>query len=237
MTNVVKNLTVKSSLADLFLEIPEKAEALQTVKIPLLVIACCAYRLSENRSEKYSILDNLVLKGVNESDYILADKIKDYYSKKLAWLKLKGNKLTKFREELGNLLYDDFSTQLGEYTYPSKYMGMAYRLPYFYCYDTSVDEFCTKDNISYIPFKGSKSLIYITVLKRYVRHQLWYDYYFHDENNFKYFIPISKENTCRSLVDNILKKHTLVVSGVFKVVRNDYDFYVPNNDKYILDIE
>ena len=70
----------------------------------------------------------------------------------------------------------------------------------FYSYDTSVDEFCTKENVSYLPFTGSKTLVFIKVLQRYVRHQLWYDYYFHDENNFKYFIPISKDNTFRSLL-------------------------------------
>lgn len=237
MKNVVKNLTVKSNLADWIMEIPEKAEEPQIVTLPLLVLASCAYRLNDEQSQKYSLLDHHVVTNVNESDYLLADKIKDYYSKKLAWLKLKGNKLTKFREELGNLLYDDFSKKSGEYSYPSKFMGMAYRLPYFYSYDTSVDEFCTKENVSYLPFTGSKTLVFIKVLQRYVRHQLWYDYYFHDENNFKYFIPISKDNTFRSLLDNVLKKHSLVVSGTFNVTRNDYDFYVPNSNKYILDIE
>ena len=84
MKNVVKNLTVKSNLADWIMEIPEKAEEPQIVPLPILVLASCAYRLNDEQSQKYSLLDHHVVTNVNESDYLLADKIKDYYSENLS---------------------------------------------------------------------------------------------------------------------------------------------------------
>ena len=226
-------VATKSSLTDLFL-FPVEKNVVVTSEYHLLVIACGAYRLATTVPGKNYSLESFPISEIKDVDFQLADKIKEYFSKKLAWLKLQGKKLTKFRSDLAAFLYTEFSDETGRYSTPDSFAGMAYRLPYFYHYDIEVDEMFGTDKFDFLPFNGTKVLNFIKCLRRVSRRMVYVDYFFSDENNFKYCIPLSKDNPCLDLYETVISKYPITVSGYFKPVRHDHVYYIP--EKYIMDV-
>ena len=204
---------------------------------PLLVLSACNYRLKQEDPEfnSNSLLGNIIINHVTDIDIEFANKIGDYYSKKLMLLKLKGKELTKFRKELVTFLHDNFNHQDGGYHTPEKFAGMAYKLPYFYTYDTRLDMLFDFKSIPYKPFKGVKQLKFVT--KLFISRKHWgniIEYWFVDSDNAKYKLDFNKENMLCSLLEKVIEKNQITVSGVFGVSRQDYEYFVPS--KYILDI-
>lgn len=228
--------TTKSSITDLFMDIPEKKHANVTSEYHLLVIACGAYRLANQENPLIYSIEAFPTKKIQPVDFELADQVKDYYSKKLTWLKIKGKTLTKFRKDLSTFLYTSFDDETGRYTTPDYYSGMAYRLPYFYVYDTELDKiFSDKIPYDFLPFVGSKVLHFIKRLPRHSQRTAFFDYFFVDEHNFKYCISLMKDNPCISLYENIVNKYPIVVTGKFKPVKQDHNYY--SLEKYVMDIK
>ena len=227
--------TTKSSITDLLNDLPKEKDVFVTSEYHLLVIACGAYRLANQQPSKNYSLEAFPIKEIKEVDFQLAEKIKDYYSKKLAWLKLKGKNLTKFRKDLSVFLYGNFQDKTGRYCTPDTFTGMAYRLPYFYHYDIEVDEMFDKDNFEFLPFNGTKVLTFIKCLRRVNRRQVFMDYFFHDEHYFKYCIALSKDNPCLDLYNTVISKYPITVSGHFTIIKHDHMYYVPN--KYVMDFK
>jgi len=205
---------------------------------PLLVLSACNYRLKQEDPEfnSNSLLGNIIINHVTDIDIEFANKIGDYYSKKLMLLKLKGKELTKFRKELITFLHDNFNHQDGRYHTPEKFAGMAYKLPYFYTYDTTLDMLFDLKSIPYKPFKGVKQLKFVTKLFTSRKH--WgniIEYWFVDIDNNKYLLDFNKENMLCSLLEKVIEKNQIIVSGVFGVNRKDYEFFVPS--KYTMDFK
>lgn len=206
---------------------------IMVTKHHLLVLGCCYHRLSKQNST-ISFSSNYVEESVSDEDIELANSIKDYYSKKLMMLRLKDNKLTKFREDLAKFLHTDFLEESDVHSSPDTYVGMACKLPYFYEYDTSLDKIFDYKKTRYEPFIGEKKLIYLTTLQNKKRHyNHLFEYWFIDQEYNKYCLPFDKNNFLRSLLENIIKKHRLIVSGNFEVLRRDYEYFVPI--KYVMD--
>ena len=82
----------------------------------------------------HNLLDNELFKVLTHEDQTVADSIRDYYSKKVMMWKLKGTKLTKYREDLNSFVHADGKK------FREEMFGIAYYLPEFYSYDTSLDE-------------------------------------------------------------------------------------------------
>lgn len=226
----MRNITTKSSIFDIFNDIDHPATAKTiTTHIPLLVLSCCNYRLNKlDNKQNFSLNSDFLFKNVNDEDFILAENIKDYFSKKLAWLKLKGKRLTKFRNDLAEFLYTDFSVKPGYYVMPESIIGMVNRLPSFYHYDLLMDELFTGDTNKYIHFVGEKVLKHVRTLERKSRQSKYFDYYFMDEDSFRYCLTISKDNCLESLLQHAMLNNDLVVNGNFSVVKNDHTYYTSN---------
>lgn len=79
------------------------------------------------------LLDRQLFSKVTPEDRDNAATIRDYYSKKVMMWKLKGNRLTPFREDLNSFVHSD-GTKFKENVF-----GMVYYLPEFYQYDTQLD--------------------------------------------------------------------------------------------------
>lgn len=80
-----------------------------------------------------TLTSNVLTVNLKFEDYAAANKIRDYYSKKLVLWQLKGKTLSPFRKCLADFLTTDVSE------YQNEYSGIIFRLPEFYYYDTILD--------------------------------------------------------------------------------------------------
>jgi len=218
-----------------FTSIYEKNTNKVVTKNSLLVLGSCCYRLNKSQDTINYSIDALEIKdAVTDVDLEYANKVADYYSKKLMLIKLNGNDLSAFRQDLVRLLHDDFLVG-AQYHTPEKYTGMAFKLPYFYEYDVAMDKLFNYSKLTYKPTTGIKQLKYIFTLQTSRKHYgKMSEYWFVDKDDNKYCLEYNKENGLTSLLDNVIQKYDIVVKGLFGVRRKDYDYFVPT--KYTLDI-
>lgn len=102
--------------------------------LDIMALSCAAHRAFNVSKIHYKITDRQTYDAVKEEDVKLANEIKDYYSKKVMLWKLKGNKMSSFREDMNTLIHSDgliFKEQM---------IGVAYWLPVFYQYDLKLDD-------------------------------------------------------------------------------------------------
>lgn len=104
----------------------------------VLAISCAWKRYRDNNPSepfRYSKLtDKALFDIVNVDDRNLAKEIRDYYSKKIMMLNLKGQRLTRFRKALNSYIHGDTHKVIEE-LFP-----VIFRLPEFYEYDMCLED-------------------------------------------------------------------------------------------------
>ena len=85
-------------------------------------------------SSPTSITDGVLFNNITSSDRTKAEKIRDYYSKKIVWWTLNDIRLSNFRQDLKKLIQSDGKV------FQENMKALAYRMPEFYDYDTVFDE-------------------------------------------------------------------------------------------------
>lgn len=147
--NITSTSTANASILDdllVALDNPDRVKKFQAYEITedLLALSCAWFRLRNMPSDAplsnrvvyvTSLLGNELFDHVVEEDRARAYTIRDYYSKKLMMLSLKGANLTNFRKDLSEYLHGH-SNKFNE-----KMLPLVYRLPEFYEYDTEFDMF------------------------------------------------------------------------------------------------
>ena len=114
-------------------ELLKKYEVYESVE-SIITLACTAKRMLDEKKISMRLTDRDVYKHVQQEDRIMADAIKDYYSKKVMMWKLKGNgTLSRYREDMNKLIHGD------GLTFRENQIGIAYWLPEFYEYDINMD--------------------------------------------------------------------------------------------------
>lgn len=109
-----------------------------------------------------SLIDNDLFKVLTHEDQTVADSIRDYYSKKVMMWKLKGIKLTKYREDLNTFVHADGKR------FREEMFGLAYYLPEFYSYDTSLDDVRLQVETNIKPFNET-TVKTLTPIKRIIK--------------------------------------------------------------------
>jgi hypothetical protein len=107
------------------------------LKEDVLVLSATWKRLRNEKKFQGSIsklVDHTLFSEIQPEDREQANSIRDYYSKKVMMLKLKGKRLTNFREDLNSFIHSD-GTMVKEGMFP-----LVYRLPEFYEYDRTIDD-------------------------------------------------------------------------------------------------
>lgn len=106
----------------------------------VIILSCTRVRLHANTSTaiptyagSFFQIDNSLVEYIQDCDRELAKKIREYYSKKIVVWQLKGKPLTSFRMALAELLSGP-GTDV-----PDALIGVAYRLPDFYNYDSNFE--------------------------------------------------------------------------------------------------
>jgi hypothetical protein len=105
----------------------------------VLALSVTWKRLNKTNPSILASVSNLLSKElfmhVTDEDRELGQEIRDYYSKKIMIWKLKNARFSKFRDELNAYIHSPTPLLV-----KNDLMGMIYYLPYFYEYDTGVDD-------------------------------------------------------------------------------------------------
>jgi len=206
----------------------------------LLALSCAWQRVREERKKDPSSLyahqiarltDPLLFKSVTQTDRDKAAIVRDYYSKKIVVWKLKGDNLTKFREDMNSFIHTDGKI------FKEDMMPLAYRLPEFYDYDSDFDMLTNEYNKKVAQdqqnFVGSKRLklakSYV-VGKKYAKRK---EYWFSDDNNDLVSLSIGLDNPLMSLLD-LYTQNTIKVDAIYtKKSRDNTEYLIANKFKFV----
>jgi len=158
-----------------------------------------------------------VAESVTDIDRAKADKIRDYYQKKFLYLTLQGQHITKWRKDLQSLL----SNSTNKYT--ENFLGMAYKLPYFYAYDIEIDEIFISvyAKVENQERSGLKCLKFIRKIPNEQKHERSIEYWFTDNNGDKYMMFFSKDNLLIPLFDKLVDEGNININGTYIKRRKD----------------
>ena len=177
------------------------------------------------------LLDSDLFRLVSEDDIAQANVIRDYYSKKIMVLKLKNTGFTSFREDLNTFVHSDGKT------FKENMMPLAYRLPEFYEYDVEFEKMLFDFNReikrmdqSYVV--DTKQLKFVKQLlvnkKQYKRKEYW----FSDRSNNLVNIDIDTSNPLISLMDMVVSKNDITITGKFKKCTRDGNEFIKVDNKF-----
>lgn len=126
------------SVASRYHESVKKYEVYESPE-DVLALSVTWKRLNKTNPSAVASVSNLLSKElfmhVTDEDRELGQEIRDYYSKKIMIWKLKNARFSKFRDELNTYIHSPTPLLV-----KNDLMGMIYYLPYFYEYDSGVDE-------------------------------------------------------------------------------------------------
>jgi hypothetical protein len=189
------------------------AERITELKEDPLVLACVrkAYEIS---SKGYVSLDDQSLIGlITDQDRELAEKIREYYTKKFFWRALSEVRpLSDYRRRLINLLKNRIRNC------KDQDCGIYYKLPYFYEEDVVYEEFKKTLKTDSIDSLGSsrqntmlKSLEFLKTSSVRQRKCKQIRYWFKDDNNFLYSIELTSDNPLLPIFDDYIKDRPTVL--------------------------
>jgi hypothetical protein len=199
-----------------------------------LLISCTLYRLIKESRENDSISylnwslnehANQIVNKITDQDRVFAESVKTYYLSKLLMAKLRGDDFTKFKTDLMQYLHASPNTLT------SRFLGMVYKLPYFYEYDMQLIEIFGGENKTLgSDRQRSKEDITLTFIakadngQKRARH---YEYWFKDDSDTRILLEVEKHNPVRNLWEQTIQNGKLNVSTFLEKKRRDnLEFYV-----------
>lgn len=217
-----------SNLGNIIWTDPKKIEIASykvvELKIDILVLSSCLYRKTQENYIEFkgcSVLDKKVEENIMEQDYVLASKMKDFYSKKFMMLTLKEKSLSSFRKDLIRLINTE------NFVYKDDAIKIAHKLPWFYHYDIGMVELFKDTSIPKEKYTNSKvKLKFEKKLDPSRKGFSQYNYFFKNENNTVYCFPIQKNNPLLHLFEHEIFNHEVCVEGKFFLNNKDgYNYY------------
>lgn len=197
-------------------------------KEDLLTLSVCAQRLTKADGSYNDLSSEYLVEKVTDDDRARSDEIRKYYQQKLLHLTLQGTKLTKYREDLQNFLYNDTNK------YKEGFVGLAYKLPYFYDYDQELSNifdsgFVTTKRSS--DSQGIKKLTFVKSILNSQRSHKSVEYWFKDDLGDRYMISFSKDDLLLPLLDKHISSGYIELTGMFyKKKKDNREFF--NSHKF-----
>jgi hypothetical protein len=199
-------------------EIYESPEDLLTLSV--------AWKRCRDGNKEYpgfrNLLDTSLFKEITPEDQHTADEIRDYYSKKIMMWKLKGTKLTTYREDLNSFVHSD-----GKKFRESSF-GLAYYLPDFYEHDMNLDDVRLQVDPRIGPYKENTTKK-LKPLKRIVKKnkkgtsiQYWFK---DDDTNASALLTLEPKNPLAHIWDYLFEtKELLSIAGLYYTNDSKYEF-------------
>ncbi len=199
-----------------------------------LLVSCTLYRLIKESRESDSIsylnwsltdhTDKISAK-ITDQDRVFAESLKSYYLSKLLMAKLRGDHFTKFKTDLMQYLNDSPNILT------SRFVGMVYKLPYFYQYDMQLIEIFGgeyKDlGKNKYQDRTDVSLTFIGKADNGQKRSRHYEYWFKDDADTRILLEVEKHNPVRNLWEHSIQSGKLNISTLFEKKRRDnLEFYV-----------
>lgn len=211
----------------------KKYEVIETTE-DLLALSCTWYRIRKNDMNQGGVTHSIsnmlsaeLFRLVTTEDRTYANKIRDYYSKKIMFWTLKEQRLTQFRQDLSTYIHGD-PTKFVEKTLP-----LVYRLPEFYEYDSSFDDIRTMfENTIHDHRRGnSKSSVptTLTPVARFNRTQRKIhikEYWLKDSANVAYRFILDPKNPLINLWEKEFSKSELNLTvNLVCDSKDDFNYY------------
>ena len=233
----MRTVSITSNIWDELVSLP--AESTQEVSYnfttdPVLV-SCTLYRLiTESRTNdkidylNWSLTDHTdkIAAKITDQDRIFAETLVSYYKSKLIMAKLRGDHFTKFKTDLLQYL-NDSPTRI-----TSKFVGMIYKLPYFYQYDMQLVEIFGGEHVNLEKAPNNLeqqdiNLSFISKADNGQKKSRHYEYWFKDENNLRILVEVEKHNPVRKLWEHSIQTGNVSINALFEKKRRDnLEFYV-----------
>ena len=207
------------------------------IKEDLLALSCAWQRIRAERKEGQvyititKLTDPTLFKSLTQEDHDKAARVRDYYSKKIMLWKLKGESLSKFREDMNLFIHTDGKI------FKEDMMPLAYRLPEFYDYDSDFDmlsnEYSKKVSQSTQNEIGGKRLKLVKTFVVSKKHRKQKEYWFSDDNNDLVSLSIGLDNPLLSLLD-VYTQNTIKVNAIYtKRTRDNNEYLIANKFKFV----
>ena len=220
---------------DILIEEPKTDESFIKLKIDPLVLSCCQYRHSDPHSEDYdptaaftSLNHNpkYLYDKVTDTDYKLAEKVRKYYQGKIMFAKLRGSQMSKFRQDLNeflNIKWEE-TTQISE-----KFLGMIYKLPYFYYHDLILASEVFDNEYQEINKRQQSweevTLTYIRSLDERQKRNPSIKYWFKDKHDNRYSVSIEKTNSLIPSWEHFIKNPVTLKGAYIERAYDTLHFY------------
>jgi hypothetical protein len=165
------------------------------------------------------LTDSILFKEIIQEDRDKANVIRDYYSKKLMMINLRGQRISNYRKDLSTFIHGDCKIVKEEM------MPLIYRLPEFHEYDIGTDEMFrgldTRFEDSRIASETIKTLSPVTkfVVKR--KSGKYNEYWLRDEQNRPCRIEIDSSNQLLHLWEYFFKKNSVSLDCISKFEERD----------------
>ena len=168
-----------------------------------------------------SLTDEVLFKEMIPEDRERANLIRDYFSKKLMIITLRGAKLSNFRKDLSTFIHGDCKIIKEEI------MPLVYRLPEFYDNDIMHDEMFIDFNKQFEDtndsklWKGTKTLQPVRKFLVNLKAKKFIEYWLKDDDNKGYRIEIPYENKLNHLWEHFFDKTSIPIQGTYKYSEHD----------------
>ena len=170
-----------------------------------------------NRPTK--LTDSILFKELIQEDRDRANVIRDYYSKKLMMLTLKGLQFSNFRKDLNTFIHGNSKIVKEEM------MPLIYRLPEFYDYDIEFDSMTINLNTRFEDSKISlpklSTLTPITKFKVNRKRGRICEYWLKDKEDRPHRIEIESNNQLLHLWDYFFEKNSVALDCISKFEQRD----------------
>lgn len=234
----MRTVSITSNVWDELVAVPDasaESEVSYNFTVDPLLVSCTLYRLiTESRAnDKIDYLNwslneyaDKIASKITDQDRIFAETLVSYYKSKLIMAKLRGDHFTKFKTDLLQYLTDS-PTRI-----TSKFVGMIYKLPYFYQYDMHLVEIFGGEivDLEKAPNNLEQQDINLSFIskadngQKKARH---YEYWFKDENNLRILVEVEKHNPVRKLWEHSIQTGNVSINALFEKKRRDnLEFYV-----------
>jgi len=197
----------------------------------VLAISCAWKRQRDDSPAEYrysKMTDRKLFDSVTFDDRESAKTVRDYYSKKIMMLTLKGQPLTHFRKDLNTFVHGD-ENRATEELFP-----LIYKLPEFYEYDVKIDEIKTSienrlTGVKLERMNGKQSSFELTPIasvKKHNKRMKVMEYWFTEKSNTISSIQLEPKNPLLHIWDDMFSsKKVLQISGTaFVKSMDDFEY-------------